>query len=78
MWDVLGVIAHYGFHREEDSQTAGLTCVCYLAGTLQDSLKSKIADTKNTGKRAGGAISAALFLKEFVKEAQWAHIAMAG
>mmetsp|Transcript_12196 Transcript_12196/g.44508 ORF Transcript_12196/g.44508 Transcript_12196/m.44508 type:complete len:589 (-) Transcript_12196:461-2227(-) len=49
-----------------------------MPANYADSLKSKIADTKNTGKRAGGAISAALFLKEFVKDAEWAHIDMAG
>ncbi|MGG6265666.1 leucyl aminopeptidase [Leptolyngbya sp. AN03gr2] len=43
-----------------------------------DSMKSGIADMKNTGARAGGAISAALFLKQFVKETPWAHLDVAG
>ncbi|NEO69039.1 leucyl aminopeptidase [Moorena sp. SIO3H5] len=43
-----------------------------------EGLKSKIADFKNTGPRAGGSITAALFLKEFVKETPWVHIDIAG
>ena len=38
-----------------------------------------IRDRKNTGPRPGGSITAALFLKEFVKpEIPWAHIDIAG
>jgi leucyl aminopeptidase len=43
-----------------------------------DGLKSPIADMKNTGPRAGGSITAALFLKQFVKETPWAHLDVAG
>ena len=43
-----------------------------------EGLKSPIADMKNTGPRAGGAITAALFLKQFVKETPWAHLDVAG
>ena len=43
-----------------------------------ESMKSGIADMKNTGARAGGAISASLFLKQFVKETPWAHLDVAG
>ena len=43
------------------------------------SLKSKIADLKNiSGGRYGGAITAALFLKEFVKKTEFIHIDIAG
>lgn len=42
-------------------------------------IKSSIADLKNIGGgRYGGAITAALFLKEFVKKAKWMHIDIAG
>ena len=42
-------------------------------------LKSLLADLKNTGPRPGGSITAALFLKEFVKgPIPWAHIDIAG
>ncbi len=44
-----------------------------------DSLKSDIADMKNTGSRYGGASAAGLFLQEFVDEkTKWAHIDIAG
>jgi len=43
-----------------------------------EGLKSHIADMKNTGPRPGGSITAALFLKEFVKETPWAHLDIAG
>ncbi|MBW4650936.1 MAG: leucyl aminopeptidase [Kastovskya adunca ATA6-11-RM4] len=43
-----------------------------------EGLKSPIADMKNTGPRAGGSITAALFLKQFVQETPWAHLDIAG
>jgi leucyl aminopeptidase len=44
-----------------------------------DQLKSPVADMKNTGGRMGGAITAALFLKEFVRDGvAWAHLDVAG
>jgi len=43
-----------------------------------EGLKAMHADMKNTGPRAGGAITAALFLKQFVKDTPWAHLDVAG
>jgi leucyl aminopeptidase len=43
-----------------------------------DGMKSLVADMKNTGPRFGGAITAALFLQQFVKETPWAHLDIAG
>ena len=43
-----------------------------------EGLKSQIADMKNTGPRAGGSITAALFLKQFVKNTPWMHLDVAG
>jgi leucyl aminopeptidase len=43
-----------------------------------DGLKSLVADMKNTGPRAGGSITAALFLKQFVNQTPWAHLDIAG
>ncbi|XP_031121335.1 leucine aminopeptidase 2, chloroplastic-like [Ipomoea triloba] len=44
-----------------------------------ETMKSGVADMVNTGGRQGGAITAALFLKQFVDEkVQWMHIDMAG
>ena len=44
---------------------------------LRESLDSKIADLKNIGDRAGGMLSAGLFLREFVGETPWAHLDIA-
>lgn len=41
-------------------------------------LKSDVADMRNTGGRWGGASSAGVFLQEFVKDVDWAHIDVAG
>ena len=50
-----------------------------LQKSYKDGLKSHIADMKNTGPRAGGSITAALFLEEFFdKNIDWAHIDIAG
>ena len=43
-----------------------------------DGIKSKIADMKNTGPRAGGSITAALFLEKFIDKTPWAHLDIAG
>lgn len=43
-----------------------------------ESMKSPIADMKNIGARTGGAISAAVFLKQYVKDTTWAHMDVAG
>ena len=44
-----------------------------------ETLKSEIADMRNSGSRWGGASSAAIFLQNFVKDGQkWAHIDIAG
>jgi leucyl aminopeptidase len=45
----------------------------------KEQIKSQIADMMNTGKnRWGGAISAAMFLKEFVGDTPWVHLDIAG
>lgn len=49
-----------------------------LNAKLRSMLKSPIADMKNIGERWGGAITAALFLKEFIGDAAWAHLDIAG
>lgn len=41
-------------------------------------LDSQVADLRNIGGPYGGAITAALFLSEFVGEVPWAHVDMAG
>jgi leucyl aminopeptidase len=44
----------------------------------KDLLKSEIADFTNTGGRAGGAITGALFIKEFAGDLPWVHLDIAG
>ncbi len=41
-------------------------------------IKSEIADIKNTGSRWGGAITAGLFLQNFVNDIPWVHLDIAG
>ncbi|CAN5880316.1 hypothetical protein BH24ACT6_BH24ACT6_06710 [soil metagenome] len=41
-------------------------------------LDSNVADMKNVGIRYGGAITAAIFLSEFVEDIPWAHLDIAG
>jgi leucyl aminopeptidase len=41
-------------------------------------IKSDVADIKNTGGRAAGSITAALFLKEFAEGYPWVHLDIAG
>ena len=49
-----------------------------LTRSLREQLKSDCADMRNTGDRYGGAITAALFLQEFVGDVPWAHLDIAG
>lgn len=43
-----------------------------------EQIKTSMADVRNTGGRRAGAITAALFLKEFVDGTPWAHLDIAG
>ncbi len=45
---------------------------------LRESLRSEVADLKHTGDQYGGAITAALFLREFVGKSKWMHLDIAG
>ncbi len=49
-----------------------------LPDDLKEQLKSKVADMKNTGERWGGALTAGLFLSEFVEAGRWLHCDIAG
>ncbi len=48
-----------------------------LFDEYKDQIKSDIADVKNTGGREAGAITAAMFLKQFV-DYPWVHLDIAG
>jgi len=43
-----------------------------------ESIRSSIADIMNSGGRWGGAVTAAMFLKEFVGDTPWIHLDIAG
>jgi leucyl aminopeptidase len=45
---------------------------------FSEQIKSKFADIKNIGGRAGGTITAAIFLSNFVNETPWIHLDIAG
>jgi leucyl aminopeptidase len=87
------VITALGHHRtglfaKDDALSDHLLAAGELAGEplwrlplgaeYTKQLKSEIADLKNVGKRDGGAITAASFLKEFVGDIPWAHLDIAG
>ncbi len=44
----------------------------------KDLIKSDVADVKNSGGRPAGAVTAAIFLKEFVEGYPWIHLDIAG
>ncbi|MEE9284250.1 MAG: leucyl aminopeptidase [Dehalococcoidia bacterium] len=76
-----------GFMATEDGLAGAVTAAGDAAGELMwrfpliaeysESLKSGVADIKNTGNRFGGAISAAKFIQFFVEDTPWVHIDMA-
>ncbi|NLR75252.1 MULTISPECIES: leucyl aminopeptidase [Leeia] len=43
-----------------------------------DALKSNFADMANVGSRAGGSVTAAMFLNRYTKAYKWAHLDIAG
>jgi leucyl aminopeptidase len=49
-----------------------------LGEAYDKQIKSDIADMKNVGGRAGGAITAAQFIQRFVSGKTWAHLDIAG
>ena len=49
-----------------------------LEDDYKESIRSNIADIMNTGGRWGGAVTAAMFLKEFAEDTPWIHLDIAG
>jgi leucyl aminopeptidase len=49
-----------------------------LDDEYDDALKSNFADMANVGPRAGGAITAAMFLRRYASKYRWAHLDIAG
>jgi len=49
-----------------------------LDDDYMEMMKSNIADMVNAGPRYGGAVNAAMFLKEFAEDTPWVHLDIAG
>lgn len=49
-----------------------------LLKVYEDGLKSKVADLSSMGKSKASSVTAALFLKQFVKDTPWVHLDIAG
>jgi leucyl aminopeptidase len=49
-----------------------------LDDEYKEQIRSSIADIMNSGGRWGGAVTAAMFLKEFAEDAPWIHLDIAG
>jgi leucyl aminopeptidase len=66
-------------HVRDTAERAGDRCwPLPLHEEYFDLLRSEIADMVNSGGRPAGAITAALFLKEFTNGLPWAHLDIAG
>jgi leucyl aminopeptidase len=66
-------------HVQAASERAGDRCwPMPVFDDYKEQLKSEIADMSNTGGRAAGAITAALFVREFTGDLPWVHIDIAG
>ncbi len=80
---------HYsGLFTDDDALAGKLEAAAEAAGEYlwrmplpdwyKEQLKAEWGDIKNVGSRWGGAITAALFLREFVDGPAWAHVDIAG
>ena len=76
MWSSDGVLADAILSAS--SQTGEKMWQMPLEEKYFDGLKSTIADLKNSGPTPGGSITAALFLKQFIKETPWVHLDVSG
>ena len=57
---------------------AGVAAARWRQQRYRKLLDSDVADVKNVGGPYGGAITAAVFLSEFVGDVPWAHLDIAG
>jgi len=79
---VAGVIGnHQGFIEQVKAASASTDEPVWqlpLEKSYRKLLDSHVADMRNIGGPHGGAITAALFLNEFVADVPWAHLDIAG
>ncbi len=64
--------------KNAGQQTAEKAWELPLWEEYSEQIKDEFADLKNTGGRAGGAITAAAFLARFAEDYPWAHLDIAG
>lgn len=78
-----------GLFTDDDALAADIQSIGAMVGEpfwrlplwepYQEGLQSEVADLSHAGPREGGAITAALFLKNFVEDGvRWAHLDIAG
>ena len=81
--DVAGIMTNHADWRQSiqnaAAQTGEQVWELPMFPEFGEQVQSKVADIKNVGNgRWGGAITAAKFLEEFVRETPWVHIDIAG
>jgi len=64
--------------KKSAENTGEYVCELPLYEEYEDQIKSDYADVKNSGGRAAGTITAALFLRKFIGDYPWAHLDIAG
>ena len=87
---IIVALGHHqaGMFASDDKLAAALSAAGTATGELvwrmplgkeyDKQIDSKFADVKNAGSRDGGAITAAHFIKRFVKDTPWVHLDIAG
>ena len=87
---IIVALGHHqaGMFASDDKLAAALSAAGTATGELvwrmplgkeyDKQIDSKFADVKNAGSRDGGAITAAHFIKRFVKNTPWVHLDIAG
>ncbi|OIQ94510.1 cytosol aminopeptidase [mine drainage metagenome] len=86
---IVSLGAHYaGLFANDDTLAGQLTAAGAAVGEklwrmpvddpYDKQIKSEIADMKNVGEGGAGSVTAAMFLKRFIKETPWAHLDIAG
>jgi leucyl aminopeptidase len=79
---VIGMLGNDGTLKEKirmaGDQTGERVWELPLWEEYHELIASDVADFKNAGSRAGGAITAAAFLSKFVGDTPWVHLDIAG
>ena len=79
--DVIGMLGTIEKLKSESARPRGESGEWFgtaLWDIYSEQIKSDIADYKNSGGRAAGTITAAMFLSKFVGDFPWVHLDIAG